>query len=163
DATSALDDHLGSLTEVADAFLAARDASRQYEDALADAYALLEEGDVAGHWSDGTEAAREREEANDGLAGAYLRGRGTRRENDGAVGAIRQERYDEIVGLGEEYGIPQEELNAYLEQSGLTPEVIEQSVELETSQAKADWAALWADLGYHPPEVPVGADTSPAE
>lgn len=163
DATSALDDHLGSLTEVADAFLAARDASRQYEDALADAYALLEEGDVAGHWGDGTEAARELEEAIDGVAGAYLREMETARENGDAVGGIMQDRYDEIVALGEAYGIPQEELNAYLEQIGLTPEVIEQTVELETSQAKADWAALWDEIGYHPPEVPVGADTSPAE
>ena len=44
-----------------------------------------------------------------------------------------------------------------------TPDEIETIVKLETEQAKADWAALWDEAGFNPPEVPVGADTGPAE
>ena len=163
DATSALDDHLGAITDVANAFLESRDATRDFEDALADAYDLLDENAGADHWGDDTQAARDYEEAVDGVAAAYLREVEAARANGDSTAQIMQDRRDDIIALGEAYNIPQDELNEYLELLGLTPETIEQTVELETNQAKAEWAALWDELGYHTPQVPVGADTEPAE
>ena len=159
DATSALEENVSALTEQGNAFLGARQSARDYADALEEAKDLAD----SGVWGSGSEEAEAMEEALDGVASAYLNSMDAALQNGESVSGVMSTAYDDIVALGEAYDIPQEELAAYLEQIGLTPETIEQTVELETSQAKADWAALWDEVGFNPPEVPVGADTGPAE
>src|SRR5699024_3707797 len=70
---------------------------------------------------------------------------------------------DAFIETAESMGMGREEAEKLADELGLIPDFVETEVKVETEQAKADWAALWDELGYHPPEVPVGADTEPAE
>lgn len=160
-AAEAVDNMIDSLSGAADAFLGARDAAREYEDALDEANTAAEENGK--HWEDGTEAARGNAEAIDGLAGSILDNAKAMSENGEASGEWLRGQREDLIAVAESMGATREEAEAYVNQLGLTPEDIETLVELETEAAKEELQGLWDELGHHPPEVPVTADTDPAK
>lgn len=160
-ATEAVDNMIDSLSGAADAFLGARDAAREYEDALDEANSAAEENGK--HWEDGTEAARGNAEAIDELAGSILDNAKAMSENGEASGEWLRGQREDLIAVAESMGATREEAEAYVDQLGLTPEDIETLVELETEAAKEELQGLWDELGHHPPEVPVTADTDPAK
>lgn len=160
-ATEAVDNMIDSLSGAADAFLGARDAAREYEDALDEANSAAEENGK--HWEDGTEAARGNAEAIDELAGSILDNAKAMSENGEASGEWLRGQREDLIAVAESMGATREEAEAYVNQLGLTPEDIETLVELETEAAKEELQGLWDELGHHPPEVPVTADTDPAK
>ena len=160
-ATEAVDNMIDSLSGVADAFLGARDAARDYEDALDDANSAAEENGK--HWEDGTEAARGNAEAIDELAGSILDNAKAMSDNGEASGEWLRGQREDLIAVAESMGATREEAEAYVNQLGLTPEDIETLIELETEAAREELRLLWDELGYHPPEVPVTADTDPAK
>lgn len=160
-ATEAVDNMTDSLSGIADAFLGARDAARNYEDALDDANSAAEENGK--HWEDGTDAARGNAEAIDELAGSILDNAKAMNENGEASGEWLRGQREDLIEVAQSMGATREEAEAYVDQLGLTPEDIETLVELETEAAKEELQGLWDELGYHPPEVPVTANTDPAK
>ena len=160
-ATEAVDNMIDSLSGAADAFLGARDAARDYEDALDDANSAAEENGK--HWEDGTEAARGNAEAIDELAGSILDNAKAMSENGEASGEWLRGQREDLIAVAESMGATREEAEAYVDQLGLTPEDIETLIELETEAAREELRLLWDELDYHPPEVPVTADTDPAK
>src|SRR5699024_3527241 len=163
DQVSALQELQEQLSETANLLLGVRGSERDFEAAIDDASASVEEHgktlDVT------TEAGRRNEEALDRLAQSThdwieaLPDDATAEQIDDIMGRGR----DAFIETAESMGMGREEAEKLADELGLIPDFVETEVKVETEQAKADWAALWDELGYHPPEVPVGADTEPAE
>lgn len=160
-ATEAVDNMLETLSGISDAFLGARDAARQYEDALDEANSAAEENGK--HWEDGTEKARANAEAIDELSGSILDNAEKMSANNEASGEWLKGQRDDLIEVAQSMGATREEAEAYVDALGLTPENIETLIELDTQAAKDEMALLWEELGYHPPQIPVGADTDPAK
>lgn len=152
---------LEQIDSLADGFLDARAAARDYEDALSDAQEVLDENGKA--WENGTEQARENAEAIDDVARSVLDNAESMRRNGEDVGGYLESQRKVLWDLARDLGATEDEATAYVDALGLTPESISTVVELEKEQAEADLQALWAELGTHPPQVPVSADTTPAE
>ncbi len=160
-ATEAVEGMIESLTGAADAFLGARSAAREYEDALEAANEAADENGK--HWEDGTDKARENAEAIDELAGSILDNAEAMSANGEASGEWLKGQREDLIEVAKSMGATQEEAEAYADALGLVPEDIETLIELDTQQAKDEWRDLWDEMGYHPPEVPVTADTDPAK
>lgn len=160
-ATEAVDNMLDSLSGISDAFLGARDAARKYDDALEAANDAAKENGK--HWEDGTDAARENAEAIDDLAGSIIANAEAMNENGQASGEWLKGQREDLIDVAMSMGATREEAEKYVDSLGLVPEDIETLIELDTQAAKDEWNALWDELGYNPPEVPVSADTDPAK
>lgn len=148
DAASELYD---KMTTLADGFLNARQAARDYDDALKEAQETLEQNGKA--WEDGTEAARENAEALDGVSQSAVDNAAAMKRNGEDVGGYLEEQREILWNLARDYGATEEEATAYVDALGLTPEKISTLVELETEAASEKWNTLWEELGYHPPLV----------
>lgn len=160
-ATEAVDNMLDSLSGISDAFLGARDAARKYDDALEAANDAAKENGK--HWEDGTDAARENAEAIDDLAGSIIANAEAMSANGEASGEWLKGQREDLIEVAMSMGATREEAEKYVDSLGLVPEDIETLIELDTQAARDEWNALWDELGYHPPEVPVSADTDPAK
>lgn len=162
-ATDASNKALDGLLDLGNAFLDARDAARQYEDALKDANDAAEENGK--HWEDGTDAARENAEAIDGLSDAILTNADKMRSNGEASGEWLSGQREDLIDVAMQMGATRDEAEKYVDQLGLTPETIETQIELDTEQAQAKWDEIYREIwpeGGHPP-MAIGADTAPAE
>ena len=160
-ATEAVEGMLESLSGIANAFLGARDAARDYEDSLEAANEAADENGK--HWEDGTDKARENAEAIDELAGSIIANAEAMSANGEASGEWLKAQREDLIEVAISMGATREEAEAYADSLGLVPEEIDTLIELDTQQARDEWNDLWDELGYHPPEVPVTADTDPAE
>lgn len=77
--------------------------------------------------------------------------------------AVMERGREQFIKSAEDMGMSEEAAADLADQLGLMPEFVETEVKVETEEAKKEWDALWDEIGYHPPEVPVDADTDPAE
>lgn len=150
-AADAADDLYDKMSSLADGFLNARQQARDYEDALIDAEEALKENGKA--WGDSTEKARENGEALDGVAQSVLDNAEAMRRNGEDVGGYLQGQREILWELAKDFGATDEQATAYVDSLGLIPEEIDTMVQLETEAAKDEWAALWDELGTHPPLV----------
>ena len=160
-AADAADELTDSMFALADGFLNARKAARDYDDALADAQETADKNGKA--WENGTEKARENAEALDELSGSVIENAEAMIRNGEDVGGYLQDQREILWDLAKDFGATDEEATAYVDSLGLIPEDIETTIELETQAAIDAWNTLWDEIGYHPPQVPVGADTDPAK
>lgn len=151
EAVDAADELYESMTSLADGFLNARQAARDYEDALKDARKVLEENGKA--WENGTEKARENAEAIDGVSERVLQNADAMKRNGEDVGGYLQEQREVLWQLARDFGATEDEATAYVDALGLAPDDITTLITLETQAAKDQWTALWEELGYHPPLV----------
>ena len=83
--------------------------------------------------------------------------------NGEASGQWLKGQRDDLIDVAMEMGATRSEAEKYVDQLGLVPDDIETLIKLDTQAAKDQWTDLWDELGYHPPEVPVGVDTDPAK
>lgn len=150
-AADAADELYQSMTALADGFLNARQAARDYDDALKEAKDTLDANGKA--WENGTEKARENAEALDGVSQSVLDNADAMKRNGEDVGGYLEGQREVLWNLARDYGATKDEATAYVDALGLTPEYISTQVELESEAAKEQWAALWTELGYHPPLV----------
>ena len=150
-AADAADELTDSMFALADGFLNARKAARDYDDALADAQETADKNGKA--WENGTEKARENAEALDELSGSVIENAEAMIRNGEDVGGYLQDQREVLWDLARDFGATEEEATAYVDALGLIPEDIETTIELETQAAREAWAALWDEIGYHPPLV----------
>ena len=160
DAADATEEYYNALRDLANEFITAERAALDYADSMEEtAKAAKENGK---HWEDGTEAADENKRALLDLAEQALATADSLAPK-GESGTFLKEAREDLIDVATEMTGSKELAEEYVDQLLGTPEDIETIVSLETEQAKADWAALWDEIGYHPPQVPVGADTDPAK
>ena len=160
DAASATEEYYQSLRDLTNEFIAAERGALDYADAMEDAAEAAKENGK--HWEDGTQAAADNKNALLDLADqAWVTADAFAADNKS--GSFLKEARQDLIDTAIEMGASEDAARRYADQLLGTPEEIETIIRLEAEQAKADWAALWDEIGYHPPEVPVGADTSPAE
>src|SRR5699024_6760939 len=159
-AADAATEALSAMRDLANEFIGAERGVLDYADALDEAAEAAQEN--ATHWEDGTEAADENKRAPLGLADqAWATADALSAE--GKSGTFLEQAREDLIETAVEMGMGRQEAEEYVNQLLATRGDIATQVDLDTQAAREEWAALWADLGYHPPEVPVGADTSPAE
>ena len=160
DAADATEEYYKALRDLANEFITAERAALDYAESMEEtAKAAKENGK---HWEDGTEAADENKRALLDLAEQALATADSLAPK-GESGTFLKEAREDLIDVATEMTGSRELAEEYVDQLLGTPDEIETIVKLETEQAKADWAALWDEIGYHPPEVPVGADTDPAK
>lgn len=160
DAADATEEYYNALRDLANEFITAERAALDYAESMEEtAKAAKENGK---HWEDGTEAADENKRALLDLAEQALATADSLAPK-GESGTFLKEAREDLIDVATEMIGSRELAEEYVDQLLGTPEDIETIISLETEQAKADWAALWDEIGYHPPEVPVGADTDPAK
>lgn len=147
----AVDELQEKMFSLADGFLNARQAARDYEDALKAANEAIDENGRA--WENGTEGARGNAEAIDELSQAALDNAEAMKRNGEDVGGYLEEQRQAIYDVAIEMGATEEQAKAYVDALGLTPEDITTLIELEDQAAREKWNTLWEDLGYHPPLV----------
>ena len=160
DAAAATDEYYDSLRQLADEFITAERAAMDYKDSLEETAKAASENGKA--WEDGTEAADANKRALLDLAEQAL-ATADSLSAEGKSGTFLEQARDDLIDVATEMTGSRELAEEYVDQLLGTPDEIETIVKLETEQAKADWAALWDEAGFNPPEVPVGADTGPAE
>lgn len=159
-AAEAAEEALTALQELAGEFIDAERGALDYADALEDAAAAAEENGK--HWEDGTDAADENKRALLDLADQAW-ATADALAADGKSGTFLEEARQDLIDTAIEMGMGEEAAKEYVDQLLLTPEQIQTIVDLDTQAAKDEWAALWDELGWHPPQVPVGANTEQAE
>ena len=160
DAADATEEYYKALRDLANEFITAERAALDYAESMEEtAKAAKENGK---HWEDGTEAADENKRALLDLAEQALATADSLAPK-GESGTFLKEAREDLIAVATEMTGSKELAEEYVDQLLGTPEDIETIISLETEQALADWAALWDEIGYHPPEVPVGADTDPAK
>lgn len=153
-AADAADELYEKMTSLADGFLTARRAARDYEDSLKEAQSVLDENGKA--WEDGTEKARENAEALDGVSQSALDNAAAMKRNGEDVGGYLQEQREILWQLARDFGATEDEATAYVDSLGLVPEEITSIIDLETEAAREKWNEIWAELypeGGHPPMV----------
>ena len=158
-AADAASEALAAIQDLANEFIAAERGALDYKDSMSEVGDAIKENGK--HWEDGTDAADENKRALLDLAEQALATAGafdTTSESGEFLAGARQDLIDTAV----EMGATREEAERYVDQLGLTPESIATQVEVDTEAAKENWATLWDEVGMHPPQVPVGADTDPA-
>lgn len=160
DAAAATDEYYDSLRQLADEFITAERAAMDYKDSLEETAKAASENGKA--WEDGTEAADANKRALLDLAEQAL-ATADSLSAEGKSGTFLEQAREDLIDVATEMTGSRELAEEYVDQLLGTPDEIETIVKLETEQAKADWAALWDEAGFNPPEVPVGADTGPAE
>ncbi|MGP9682074.1 phage tail tape measure protein [Brachybacterium sp. AOP3-A1-3] len=160
DAAAATEDYYKSLRDLSNEFITAERAAMDYKESLKEAGKAVDENGK--HWEDGTKAADANKVALLDLADQALKTADSL-SAEGKSGTFLEKAREDLIDVATEMTGSKELAEEYVDQLLGTPEEIETLVKLETDQAKADWAALWDDLGYNPPEVPISADTAPAE
>ena len=159
-AADAATEALSAMRDLANEFIGAERGVLDYADAMDEAAEAAQENGK--HWEDGTEAADENKRALLDLA-EQAWATADALSAEGKSGTFLEQAREDLIETAVEMGMGRQEAEEYVNQLLATPEDIATQVDLDTQAAREEWAALWADLGYHPPEVPVGADTSPAE
>ena len=159
-AADAATEALSAMRDLANEFIGAERGALDYADAMDEAAEAAQENGK--HWEDGTEAADENKRALLDLA-EQAWATADALSAEGKSGTFLEQAREDLIETAVEMGMGRQEAEEYVNQLLATPEDIATQVDLDTQAAREEWAALWADLGYHPPEVPVGADTSPAE
>lgn len=160
EAATATEDYRQSLLELSNEFITAERAAMDYKDSLKEAGEAVDENGK--HWEDGTKAADANKEALLDLADQAL-ATADSLAAEGKSGTFLEKARDDLIEVATEMTGSKELAEEYVDQLLGTPEEIETLVKLETEEAKADWAALWDEVGFNPPEVPISADTAPAE
>lgn len=160
EATAATEDYYKSLRDLSNEFITAERAAMDYKESLKEAGKAVDENGK--HWEDGTKAADANKTALLDLADQAL-ATADSLAAEGKSGTFLEKAREDLIDVATEMTGSKELAEEYVDQLLGTPEEIDTLVKLETDQAKADWTALWDELGYSPPEVPIGADTSPAE
>ncbi|MGY5764990.1 phage tail tape measure protein [Brachybacterium sp. DNPG3] len=158
-AATAASEALTAFTDLANEFITSERAALDYADALADANTAIEENGQ--HWEDGTEAADENKRALLDLAEQALETAASL-ESKNESGTFLAQAREDLIEVATELTGSKELAEAYVDQLLGTPEEIQTIVDLDTLAAQEAWDALWAELGWSPPEVPVDADTEPA-
>ena len=159
-AADAATEALSAMRDLANEFIGAERGVLDYADAMDEAAEAAQENGK--HWEDGTEAADENKRALLDLA-EQAWATADALSAEGKSGTFLEQAREDLIETAVEMGMGREAAEEYVNQLLATPEDIATQVDLDTQAAREEWTALWADLGYHPPEVPVGADTSPAE
>ncbi|WP_193117030.1 phage tail tape measure protein [Brachybacterium tyrofermentans] len=160
EAATATEDYRKSLNDLSNEFITAERAAMDYKESLKEAGKAVDENGK--HWEDGTKAADANKTALLDLADQAL-ATADSLAAEGKSGTFLEKAREDLIDVATEMTGSKEIAEEYVDQLLGTPEEIETLVKLETDQAKADWAAHWDDLGYNPPEVPISADTAPAE
>ncbi|MEU2418878.1 phage tail tape measure protein [Brachybacterium paraconglomeratum] len=159
-ATEQLENMLDSLIEMGNLFIDAERGAMDYADALKEAGEAAKENGK--HWEDGTEAAAANKDELLSLAEQALKTADAfAYENES--GTFLQQAREDLIDVAAEMMGSREEAEAYVDQLLGTPEEIQTIIDLETQVAKDEWRDLWDEIGHHPPEVPVTADTDPAK
>lgn len=74
---------------------------------------------------------------------------GSAEELDGIMSRGR----DRFIEMAEGMGMSEDAARELADQLGLTPEFVSTEFQIESQQAMDDWAAIWDELGSHPPLV----------
>ena len=161
---SALEALQNMLEDTANLLLGVRGSERDFQAAIDDASASVDEH---GQTLDrATEAGRANEAALDGIADSAHKWADAAQESGASAeeldGIMRSGR-DSFISTAEAMGMSTEEATALADELQLIPDFVETEVEVETEQARADLARLWEEQELHPPQIPVTADTEPAE
>lgn len=159
-AADAATEALSAMRDLANEFIGAERGVLDYADAMDEAAEAAQENGK--HWEDGTEAADENKRALLDLA-EQAWATADALSAEGKSGTFLEQAREDLIETAVEMGMGREAAEEYVNQLLATPEDIATQVDLDTQAAREEWAALWDELGYHPPEVPVGADTQPAE
>lgn len=159
-AADAADELFESMLALANGFIDSERAAMAYEDAISEASEAAEKNGK--HWEDGTEAAEANKNAILDLAEAAWRNAEAMEKNGESSGEFLQDAREGLVDVLEQMTGNRELAEEYVDQLGLIPEEIQSKIEFDIDAAKEQWTALWEELGYNPPEIPVGADTDPA-
>ena len=159
-AADAATEALSAMSELAGEFIDAERGALNYADAMDEAAEAAKENGK--HWEDGTEAADENKRALLDLA-EQAWATADALSAEGKSGTFLEQAREDLIETAVEMGMGKEAAEEYVDQLLATPEEIATQVDLDTQAAQEQWTALWDELGYHPPEVPVGADTDPAK
>ena len=159
-AADAATEALSAMRDLANEFIGAERGVLDYADAMDEAAEAAQENGK--HWEDGTEAADENKRALLDLA-EQAWATADALSAEGKSGTFLEQAREDLIETAVEMGMGREAAEEYVNQLLATPGDIATQVDLDTQAAREEWAALWDELGYHPPEVPVGADTQPAE
>ncbi|HCS2945684.1 TPA: hypothetical protein OQU49_004278, partial [Shigella flexneri] len=159
-AADAADEMLSSIQELANEFISSERAALDYADSMEEAGKAASENGK--HWEDGTEAADENKRALLDLAEQAL-STADALAPKGESGTFLKEARDDLIEVALQMGLSREEAELYVDQLLATPEQIQTQIDLDTQAAAEEWAAFWDEQGMHPPQVPVDADTTPAE
>lgn len=136
----------GSELDFLDSIDAATDALEENGKVLDENGDLLDEHD---------ESARQSRRALDDVARSThawidsLPDDATAEELDGIMSRGREQ----FVKMAEDMGMSEDAARELADQLGLTPEFVSTEFKIESKAAMDDWAAIWDDLGYHPPLV----------
>lgn len=159
-AADAAAEALSAMSELAGEFIDAERGALNYADAMDEAAEAAKENGK--HWEDGTEAADENKRALLDLADqAWATADAFSAE--GKSGTFLEQAREDLIETAVAMGMGKEAAEQYVDQLLATPEEIATQVDLDTQAAREQWDGLWTDLGYRPPQVPVGADTDPAK
>ena len=159
-AADAATEALSAMSELAGEFIDAERGALNYADAMDEAAEAAKENGK--HWEDGTEAADENKRALLDLA-EQAWATADALSAEGKSGTFLEQAREDLIETAVEMGMGKEAAEEYVDQLLATPEEIATQVDLDTQAAQEQWTALWDEMGYHPPEVPVTADTDPAK
>ncbi|HIW99065.1 MAG TPA: hypothetical protein H9871_02875, partial [Candidatus Nesterenkonia stercoripullorum] len=159
-AADAASEALKAIQDLANEFIAAERGALDYKDAMSDVDEAIKENGRA--WENGTEAADENKRALLDLAEQAL-ATAASFDSKHESGTFLAQAREDLIDTAMQMGATREEAERYVDQLGLTPEKVTTQIELDTDAALEKWNGIWDELGYHPPQVPVDADTDPAK
>lgn len=159
-AADAAAEALTAIQDLANEFIGAERGALDYKSAIQDVGDAIDENGK--HWEDGTQAADDNKSALLDLADqAWATADAFAADNKS--GTFLKDARQDLIDTAIEMGASEEAAKDYADQLLGTPEEIETIITADTNAAREEWTKLWDDLGYHPPQVPVGADTDPAK